>query len=103
MKKWWIALVIFMSVLLLCASVQADAIRKPPEKTEPVPLVINTAEPTTEGTLTLYNGDSEEVLYQYLGDIEITNDGANGDNIEIVIHVPNTGCSCFDENGKLLE
>lgn len=84
-----IALVVLVSILLLCASVQADTIKKQSGK--------------NMGTLTLYDGDSKEILYQYLGNIEVLNDGANGDNIEIVIHVPDTGCSCFDENGILLE
>lgn len=49
--------------------------------------------------LTVKNDDG--MIYQYCGDmmdIEISNDGK-----EITFHVPSIRCSCFDEEGNLLD
>lgn len=65
------------------------------------PLTIKTAPKNTDGTLTIYDED-KEIFYQYNGEIDIRSSGWNGEEIEIVINLPSTKDSCFDEEGNLL-
>lgn len=69
---------------------------------EATPLVITTPDPATDGTLTVYDEDGG-IYYQYFGEIEIRNDGKDGEHIDIVVQLPETGCSCFDEDGNILK
>lgn len=50
---------------------------------QPKELVINTVKPCTKGTLTISKNGN--ILYVYLGEIKIINDGSNGELIEIYI------------------
>lgn len=66
------------------------------------PLNITIPTPTTEGTLTIYD-ENGEVYFQYSGEINILNSGRNGEPVEVEVTVPVTRCSCFDEEGRLIE
>lgn len=79
-----------------------SAYRAVERQQEATPLIITTPDPATDGTLTIYDEDGA-VYYQYFGEIEIRNDGRDGEHIDIVIQLPETGCSCFDEDGNLLK
>lgn len=71
------------------------------EKTaEPLNITIPT--PTTNGILTVYD-ENGEVYFQYSGEINILNSGRNGEPVEVEVTVPVTRCSCFDEEGRLIE
>lgn len=52
---------------------------------EPGPLVIESIEPCTEGTVEVYATGVE--TFEYQGEIDIVNDGRNGETIEIVLKV----------------
>lgn len=47
------------------------------------PLVIETPEPATEGSITIYTPDG--AVYGYFGDIDIISDGRDGSQINIVL------------------
>ncbi|MCM1220823.1 MAG: hypothetical protein NC548_40680 [Lachnospiraceae bacterium] len=47
------------------------------------PLVIETQEPATEGSITIYTPDG--MVYGYFGEIDIVNDGKDGSQIDIVL------------------
>ena len=47
------------------------------------PLVIETPEPATEGSITIYTPDS--AVYGYFGSIDIISDGRDGSQINIVL------------------
>lgn len=49
-------------------------------------LVINIPEPCKQGSLTI--GKNDDILYAYLGEIKIINDGNDGNPIEIFIEYP---------------
>ena len=53
------------------------------QSNEPADLVITIPEPCTTGTLTVYGAGVKE--FQYAGEIDIRNDGRNGEPIEIII------------------
>lgn len=53
------------------------------EQEEVEPLVIETPEPATEGSITIYTPDG--AVYGYFGEIDIKNDGRDGNQINIVL------------------
>lgn len=56
---------------------------------EAKPLVINTEEPSTYGTIIMRAKDTNEIVYMYKGDnINIENTGKTGDDIYIEIIIP---------------
>lgn len=99
------ACIFFLSILILIALFVAFAMaeeqgkKKENQNKETENLVIIIPETCSTGTVTV---ECEgKVLYQYKGEINIKNDGANGKEIEIVAeYPPGSGwpCSCFEEN-----
>lgn len=51
------------------------------EQEEVEPLVIETPEPATEGSITIYTSDG--AVYGYFGEIDIKSDGKDGSQIDI--------------------
>lgn len=51
------------------------------EQEETKPLVIETPEPATEGSITIYTSDG--AVYGYFGEIDIKSDGKDGSEIDI--------------------
>lgn len=70
------------------------------EKVEP--LNITTTPKNTLGTITIYD-EHGSVYYQYIGEIDVRSSGWGGDEVEIVVNLSSTGCSCFDEAGNLIQ
>lgn len=61
---------------------------------EPKHLTIETTKPANSGSITIYDSDGD-IYYQYAGDINIVNNGKNGEDIEIVVQLPDSGtCYC---------
>lgn len=54
---------------------------------ETTPLTIEIPEKRNDGTLKVLYEDGS-VFYQYSGEIDILNNGRNGEEIEIVVHLP---------------
>ena len=103
MKKSIVGVLLVLCVGSLLIGKTMIAKEKEVEQTEQAePLVIETVQPMTEGVLTIVDGEGG-LFYQYQGEIRIINDGKNGQPIEIFITLPDTGCSCFDEEGNLLD
>lgn len=95
---------VLMIIFLLAAITVSVAVRsheeKPIEQEHPQPqkLVIATPKPCTKGSLTIYG--QGEVQYQYSGEIQLVNDGKNGEDIEVIVEYPDDWepqCSCFSE------
>jgi len=108
-NKFQDLLMLIMSIcVLICAItvfLNGCAVEQPIEQTEqpePEALVIETLPEATSGVLTILDGNGG-VYFQYEGEIDIINNGKNGQPIEIMIDLPDTGCSCFDEEGRLKE
>lgn len=103
MKKSIVGVLLVLCVGSLLIGKTMIAKEKEVEQTEQTePLVIETVQPMTEGVLTIVDGEGG-LFYQYQGEIRIINDGKNGQPIEIFITLPDAGCSCFDEKGRLKE
>lgn len=105
--KCWAVFLVMLCLLLTVSITVAWSCREKPEETqkkETTPLVVNTPWPCTTGNLTIYGQGVAQ--YKYGGEIQIVNDGKNGEEIQIVITYPEDWepyCSCFDEEGKLNE
>lgn len=67
------------------------------EERAPEPIEIEIPEPRAFGTVSVYNGYN--LIYEYSGDIEIINDGKDGEEMEIRIAYPEGTwpCSCMNE------
>lgn len=97
-----VLLVLCVGTLMLGKTMIAKETTQPEQTEQAEPLVIETVQPMTEGVLTIVDGEGS-LFYQYQGEIRIISDGKNGQPIEIFITLPDTGCSCFDEKGNLLD
>lgn len=103
-KRSWIAHAVFtISIIMVLALVfisisSALSVAKTHENEqkimEPEPLVIEIPEPCEYGSVIVFDG--EDVVFDYFGNVEIRNDGKNGENVDIRIHDPEIRwpCSC---------
>lgn len=98
-KLWMRVLAMLMAVCLVAIpTLYLAGTQKEIEQEEPpAPLEITIPEPCRTGTVTVYA--QGQVIYQYVGEISIRNDGKNGEEIEIVVEYPEGiwPCSCFGE------
>lgn len=101
-KFQYLIIVIMGICVLICSICTLIGCTKEPENEEPERLVIETLPECTNGTFTILD-DSGGVYFQYEGKINIINNGENGQPIKITINLPDTGCSCFDDEGRLKE
>lgn len=96
-----LVLLISVCVVPLCTgSAAVEQITEQAEKAEP--LIITTTPKNNYGTITIYD-EHGNVYYQYMGEINVISSGWNGDEVEVVVNLPSTGCSCFDEEGNLIQ
>lgn len=94
-----LAVIFFLAAMAVPAAVRSYE-EKPieQERSQPQKLVITTPKPCTKGSLTIYG--QGEVQYQYSGEIQLVNDGKNGEDIEVIVEYPDDWepqCSCFSE------
>lgn len=57
---------------------------------EPEKVVIDIPEPSVKGCITVKNSDGA-IVYQYEGEIDVVNDGSNGEDIDIRVNLPDEG------------
>lgn len=97
----FIALVFFASAFVIYAGTKSYTEEQGKNDFEPEPLEISETDPCDYGMVSVYDGDV--LIYQYLGEIYIYNDGTNGKTIDVRIVYPDDTwpCSCNEEmDGK---
>lgn len=95
----FIALVVFASAFLIYAGTKSYTEEQGETDFEPEPLEISETDPCDYGMVSVYDGDV--LIYQYLGEIYIYNDGTNGKTIDVRIVYPDDTwpCSCYNDGG----
>jgi hypothetical protein len=94
-------LIIAAWAMLLCTG-SAQVEHKTEQPLQAEPLTITTTPKNTDGTITIYD-EHGGVYYQYSGEIDVRSSGWNGKEVDIVVNLPSTGCSCLDEEGNLIQ
>ena len=86
----WLALTL-LGVIFLCYLIIEVS---DPEKNEPVQesikpeqLIIQSTEPSHYGTVTILDGNGD-IYFQYTGDINLLNNGLDGEDVDIQIQLP---------------
>lgn len=77
-----------ISVILVIAAIFLNIVPKPEKQaknSKPRDLVINTAQPSDSGYIHVY--ENGEVIFSYSGQIDMINDGRNGNQIEIKVEI----------------
>lgn len=95
----FIAPVFFASAFVIYAGTKSYTEEQGKNDFEPEPLEISETDPCDYGMVSVYDGDV--LIYQYLGEIYIYNDGTNGKAIDVRIAYPNDTwpCSCYNDGG----
>lgn len=85
-----------MSVIsVFIGKLESDDTKKVLKEAEPITL--NVPEPCSYGAVTVYADD--KLIYQYVGEIQIQNDGQNGEDIDVIVEYSEHDwpCTCFKE------
>ena len=80
--KWTVIITVLLIITLVIYSCATGQQAEEPK--EPEPLIIEIPETETEGSVTIYTSDG--AIYGFYGDIEIINDGTDGNQITIELY-----------------